>query len=136
MANGISSVGSLVRWGLIGGAVAGVVNVALHAVALFGLGDPMAGDGGMGFMAIPLPLTFISSVVPGAIAALVYAGAERITDRPTARFLQVAVAFLLISLAGPATMQGATTLTVIFLEVMHLVAGVAIMWGVVRGARP
>lgn len=136
MANGISSVGSLVRWGLIGGAVAGVVNVALHAVALFGLGDPMAGDGGMGFMAIPLPLTFISSVVPGAIAALVYAGAERITDRPTARFLQVSVAFLLISLAGPATMQGATTLTVIFLEVMHLVAGVAIMWGVVRGARP
>ena len=71
-----------------------------------------------------------------AIAALVYAGAERITDRPTARFLQVSVAFLLISLAGPATMQGATTLTVIFLEVMHLVAGVAIMWGVVRGARP
>ena len=136
MANGISSVGSLVRWGLIGGAVAGVVNVILHAVALFGLGDPMAGDGGMGFMAIPLPLTFISSVVPGAIAALVYAGAERITDRPTARFLQVSVAFLLISLAGPATMQGATTLTVIFLEVMHLVAGVAIMWGVVRGARP
>lgn len=136
MANGISSVGSLVRWGLIGGAVAGVVNVALHAVALFGLGDPMAGDGGMGFMAIPLPLTFISSVVPGAIAALVYAGAERITDRPTARFLQVSVAFLLISLAGPATMQRATTLTVIFLEVMHLVAGVAIMWGVVRGARP
>ena len=136
MANGISSVGSLVRWGLIGGAVAGVVNVALHAVALFGLGDPMAGDGGMGFMAIPLPLTFISSVVPGAIAALVYAGAERVTGRPTARFLQVSVAFLLISLAGPATMQGATTLTVIFLEVMHLVAGVAIMWGVVRGARP
>jgi hypothetical protein len=136
VANGISSVGSLVRWGLIGVAVAGVVNVALHAVALFGLGDPMAGDGGMGFMAIPLPLTFISSVVPGAIAALVYAGAERVTGRPTARFLQVSVAFLLISLAGPATMQGATTLTVIFLEVMHLVAGVAIMWGVVRGARP
>jgi hypothetical protein len=136
VANGISSVGSLVRWGLIGVAVAGVVNVALHAVALFGLGDPMAGDGGMGFMAIPLPLTFISSVVPGAIAALVYAGAERVTGRPTARFLQVSVAFLLISLAGPATMQGATTLTVIFLEVMHLIAGVAIMWGVVRGARP
>lgn len=134
--SGMSSVGSLVRWGLIGGAVAGVVNVVLHAVALFGLGDPMAGDGGMGFMAIPLPLTFIASVVPGAVAALLYAGAERVTGRPTARFLQVSVAFLLISLVGPATMQGATTLTVVFLEAMHVVAGIAIMWGVVRGARP
>ena len=82
MADGISSVESLVRWGLIGGAVAGVVNVALHAVALYGLSDPMAGDGGMEFMAIPLPLTFIASAVPGAVAALVYSGAERLSPRP------------------------------------------------------
>jgi hypothetical protein len=105
-------------------------------LALFGLGDPMAGDGGMGFMAIPIPLTFIASLVPGAFAALVYAAAERFTARPTARFLQVSAAFLLISLVGPATMQGATTLTVIFLALMHVVSGTAIMWGVVRGARP
>ena len=135
VANGMSSVGSLVRWGLIGGAVAGVVNVGLHAVALFGLGDPMAGDGGMGFMAIPLPLTFVASLLPGAIAGLVYAGVERFTGRPTARFLQVSGAFLLISMVGPATMQQATTVTVIVLAIMHVVAGVAIMWGVVRGAQ-
>jgi hypothetical protein len=67
---------------------------------------------------------------------LVYAWAERSTAHPTARFLQISVASLLISLVGPATLQGATTLTVIILEVMHLIAGGAIMWGVVRGARP
>jgi len=136
VANGMSSVGSLVRWGLIGGAVAGVVNVALHAVAVYALGDPMAGDGGMGFMAIPIPLTFVSSVMPGAVAALVHAAAERLVPRPTTRFLQVSVAVLLVSLVGPATMQGATTLTVIVLVAMHFVAAAGIVWGVVRGARP
>lgn len=135
MADGGSNVGSLVRWGLIGGALSGIVNVALHAVAVYGLGDPMAGDGGMGFMAIPIPLTFVASVLPGAVAALVHAAAQRLVARPTTRFLQLSVAVLLVSLVGPATMQGATTLTVIFLEAMHVVAAAGIMWGVVRGAR-
>jgi Family of unknown function (DUF6069) len=131
-----SSIGSLVLWGLIGGAFGGVLNVLLHVFALFGLGDPMAGDGGMGFMAIPVFLSFGSSVVPGAIAGLVYAALERLTSNTTSRFLQVSGAFLVVSLAGPLTMQGATPVTVAVLLAMHVIAGVPIMWGVIRGARP
>ncbi len=131
-----SSIGSLVLWGLIGGAIGGVLNVLLHVFALFGLGDPMAGDGGMGFMEVPVFLSFVSSVVPGAIAGLVYAALERLASNPTSRFLQVSGAFLVVSLAGPITMQGATTVTVAVLLAMHVIAGVPIMWGVVRGARP
>lgn len=101
-----SSIGSLVLWGLIGGAIGGVLNVLLHVFALFGLGDPMAGDGGMGFMAIPVFLSFGSSVVPGAIAGLVYAALERLTSNPTSRFLQVSGAFLVVSLAGGANHAG------------------------------
>jgi hypothetical protein len=33
-------------------------------------------------------------------------------------------------------MQGATTVTVAVLLAMHVIAGVPIMWGVIRGARP
>lgn len=131
-----SSIGSLVRWGLIGGAIGGVLNVVLHAFAAFGLGDPMAGDGGMGFMAFPIFLSFAASVMPGAIAALVYAALERLTARPTARFLQVSGVFLVVSSLGPLTLQGTTTVTVVALLAMHVIAGVFIMWGVVRGARP
>ena len=115
-------------WGLIGGVFGGVLNVLLHVFALLGLGDPMAGDGGMGFMAIPVFLSFGSSVVPGAIAGLVYAALERLTSNPTSRFLQVSGAFLVVSLAGPLTMQGATTVTVAVLLAMHVIAGVPIMW--------
>ncbi len=131
-----SRIGSLVRWGLMGGAIGGGLNVVLHAFAAFGLGDPMAGDGGMGFMEIPIFMSFAASVAPGAIAALVYAALERLTSRPSARFLQVSGAFLVVSLLGPLMMQGATTVTVAVLLAMHVIAGVPIMWGVVRGARP
>lgn len=131
-----SRIGSLVRWGLIGGAIGGVLNVVLHAFATFGLGDPMAGDAGMGFMEIPIFNVFGGSVAPGAIAALVYAALERLTSRPSARFLQVSCAFLVVSFLGPLTIQGATTVTVVVLLAMHVIAGVPIMWGVVRGARP
>ncbi len=131
-----TSLRSLGMWGLIGGAIGGVLNVMLHAFAAFGLGDPMAGDGGMGFMAIPIFMSFAASVGPGAVAALVYAALERVTSRPTAIFLPVSGAFLLVSLAGPLTMEGATTVTVWALSTMHVIAGVSIVWGVVRGARP
>lgn len=124
-----SRIGSLVRWGLIGGAIGGVLNVVLHACAAFGLGDPMAGDGGMGFMEIPIFMSFAGSVAPGAIAALVYAALERLAARPTARFLQVSGAFLVVSLAAPTSMQGTTTVTVVVLSAMHVIAGVGIMWG-------
>jgi hypothetical protein len=77
----------------------------------------------------------IASVVPAIFAALLAMLLNRVLAKPTKVFVGVAIAFGLFSMGGPFSLPGAGTGLRVVLALMHVVAGIAITWGIVTKGR-
>lgn len=123
------TVGSLLKQGLIGGAIAAVGNLIVYAIAL-GMGIPLripATPGAADLTALsPVPVV-ISSLIPAIGAALLLALLARFVARPRFIFLIVAGIFLALSFVPVLSLPVAASAQVT-LGLMHIVAGAAIVW--------
>ncbi|GEM_PF-1636346 len=70
----------------------------------------------------------IATIIPLAIATLLYALLARFTKRPNRIFWIIAIAFLLFSLYSPFSIPNVQMSMAIGLNVMHIVAGLSIAW--------
>ena len=76
-----------------------------------------------------------TTVVPALLAAMVFALLGRFTRRPVRNFVVLAALLLVLSFVTPLTVPGAPLSMVLALEVMHVVAAVVIVGGLVTLAR-
>lgn len=70
----------------------------------------------------------VASIIPLAIATLLYALLARFTKRANRIFWIIAIAFLLFSLYSPFSIPNVATSMAIGLNVLHIVAGLSIAW--------
>ena len=85
----------------------------------------------------PLTLGMVvgTTVVPAILAAVVFALLGRFTKRPVRNFVVVSAVLLVLSFVTPLTIPGAPLSMVLALELMHIVAAVAIVGGLTALAR-
>ena len=83
---------------------------------------------------IPVPSFAVASLLPALIAGGLLMLLGRFTTKARTAFLVIACAFAVLSLAGPATIGGASTATRMALMLMHLVAAVVISGALMRSA--
>ena len=83
---------------------------------------------------IPVPSFAVASFLPALIAGVLLMLLGRFTAKARTAFVVIACAFAVLSLAGPATIGGASTATRMALMLMHLVAAVVISGALLRGA--
>ncbi len=136
-----SGAGKLDTAGLWKGAALGAVAGALGNVALLLL----AGAAGVSRVAefvkgqpaveLALPQVAVASLVPAVVAALFAMALNAFSKSPARIFLGVSIAFGLFSLGGPLSLAGASLGLKVVLELMHVVAGVAIAGGILRFGR-
>lgn len=122
---------------LLGGFIAGILNLIL-GLAAQAAGAPLEGalEGpGTPIVGIPAPMFVVASVIPAVGAAGLYAGLRRMTEKADTVFVAIALIFGLLSMGGPATLEGASLSTKVILGLMHGVAGVAIPLGIFRFTR-
>jgi len=123
--------------GLAGAGLAAAGNLAVFGVAraagvsLMGQFDPKAPPA-----ALPIAMVVIASVVPALVATAALAVMNRLMRKPARVFAAIAAVFGLLSMGGPATLQGADGATKATLALMHVVAAAAIATALLRGARP
>jgi hypothetical protein len=128
--------GRVLASALLGGAVAGALNLAVYAVARLA-GVPFVGQFDPSGPAgpLPVPLVLVSSLVPAIAAGLFYLALRAITARANAAFVALAAIFTLVSFIPPLGIAGASLGTKLALEVMHVVAAIAITGSIVRRNR-
>lgn len=123
--------------GLIGAGIAAVGNLAVFAAAraagvnLIAQFDPKAPAA-----TLPVAMVVISSFVPAILATGVLAIMNRFMSKPSRAFAVLAAVFGLLSMGGPATLQGADGATKATLALMHVIAAVAIAGALLRRGRP
>lgn len=85
----------------------------------------------------PLTLGMVvgSTVVPALLAGVVFALLGRFTRRPTRNFVVLSGVFLALSFVTPLTIPGAPLPMVLAMELMHIVAVVVIVGGLITLAR-
>lgn len=120
-------------FGLAGGAVGALVNVATFAVARLA---------GVDFVAtfqppappnqLPAAMVLIASVVPSLFASLLFYGAARFGQRGVTAFVAFAALFALLSLGGPFGLPDASLGTKLALDVMHVFSAIAIVGALLR----
>jgi Family of unknown function (DUF6069) len=123
---------------LLGGLLSGILNLLL-GLGAGAAGAPLEGalaGPGTPIVGIPAPMFLVASVIPAVGAALLYAGLRRLTEKSDTIFVVISVVFGLLSMAGPAMLEGATVPTKAILGLMHVVAGVGIVLGIFRTTRP
>ncbi len=124
------------RAGLIGGALAAILNLVLYFAGRALQGGPLliAPPGSAGPMALPLVAVLLFCLMPGLAAGLLYALFSRLSARPERWLLGAALVVYALFFIGP---FGAATsaVTVWTLQLMHLVAAAAILWAIFRYAR-
>jgi hypothetical protein len=122
-----ASIGTIWRNGLIAAAVAAVGNAVL-----FFIGAAMGAfpDTVLTPMGIPITVVsvIVSSVVGVLLGTLAYTGLNAFTKNPNRWFLILAVLVLVVTAFNPFTLPGAPMLMIVFLELMHLVAGGAAIY--------
>jgi hypothetical protein len=127
--------GTLAGQGLLGGAIAAVVNVALF----FGskaAGVPMTGEFQPGVLGeLMLPLVVVSSVMPGFFGAVVALLFQKFTKNPARNFVILSAVFCGLSLAGPAGVKQIAVSTIVVMELMHVVAAVGIAGALYRALK-
>jgi hypothetical protein len=130
-----TSFGALVVQGLLGGALAAVVNVAV----LFGakaVGVTLEGEFQPGVSSVlPLAPVVISSLVPALPSALVAWLLQKYTAAGARNFAVVAVVFTLVSFFGPVAVAGASVGTKVAMNLMHVVAALGIAGFQLRALR-
>lgn len=109
--------------GLTGGLIAAAINLVIYFIA-----GPLIAELPDGTVdQITLPFVLTASVVPSIFAAIFLWGLHRFTGNATRIFQIVAVVFLVLSFFSPFS-AAQTTATAIWLILMHIVAGAAIIW--------
>ena len=85
----------------------------------------------------PLTLGMVvgTTVVPALLAGVVFALLGRFTRRPVRNFVVLAVVLLMLSFATPLTIARAPLSMVVTLELMHVLAAVVIVGGLVALTR-
>ncbi len=81
---------------------------------------------------MPVPSFAVASFLPALIAGGLLVLLGRFTTRARTAFVVIACAFALLSLAGPATVGGASAATRVALMFMHIVAAVIISGTLMR----
>lgn len=76
---------------------------------------------------MPIALVVVMSVVPVLIAAAVLWALYRFTEQPLRTFRAIGLVVLVVSLAGPLTLEDTATSTKLALIVMHVIAAAAIL---------
>jgi len=118
-----------------GGAVAATANTVL-----FRLLDRLGVDFSIQTSAtapaapIPAPSFAVASFLPALVAGGLLILLDRFTTKARTAFVVIACAFAVLSLAGPATVGGASAATRMALMLMHLVAAVVISGALMRSA--
>jgi hypothetical protein len=133
------SFGALLRAGAIAGIIAAAVNLILYLVAknVFDVSFiiPMQGPGSE-LGVLPWPMVVIFSFIPAILAAAFLWLLARFLRHPLLVFQIVAVVLLILSFGAPLNLgDDADTPTKVWLELMHVVAGVAIIGSLTMAAR-
>ena len=76
-----------------------------------------------------------STVVPALVAGVVFALLGRFTRRPVRNFVVLVAVLLVLSFVTPLTISGAPLSMILAMELMHVVAAVVIVGGLVVLAR-
>jgi len=118
-----------------GGATAAAANTGLFLL-LHGLGVDFSIQPIPTAPAAPIPIYnfAVASFLPALIAGGLLLLLGRFTTRAATTFVVIACAFCLVSLAGPATVGGASAATRMALMLMHLLAAVVISTALMRSA--
>ena len=119
---------------LAGGVIAAVANSIVLLIAQAAVGPLMVTVPGMPEQAISIGAIFFSCILPAFIAAGLLWALGRFTQRPIRTFTIIAVVALVLSFASPFTAQ-MTGGTRVVLEIMHVIAAVAIIGALTRMAR-
>jgi hypothetical protein len=117
------TIGSTIIAGLIGGGIAAAINLVIYFIV--GPLNVTQPDGALGPVTL-IPI-LMASIVPGAFGGIFLWLSRRFTKNGTRTFQIIAVILLLLSLASP-FMAAETTSIALSLDLMHLVAGGAIIW--------
>lgn len=122
------SIGELAKRGAIGATGAALGNAFLAWIAGAALPIPEA------FVPLGIPRVVFLTVVGAALATVTYAIVDRVSSDPEPAFVKVAVIALVLSfipdillLVNPSAVPGTTTLGVLVLMVMHVVAAAIIV---------
>lgn len=125
------------RTGLLAAILASAANVAVYAIAR---------GGGVSFrmplklidpdkpVVLPVEMVILASVIGAVAGTVVFALLRRFDPRHPRLFVVIGLGFLVLSLAGPLTLDDTGAATKWWLEVMHVVAGLTIIGLLVRSA--
>jgi hypothetical protein len=129
-------IGKFVQAGLIGGAIAAVINIILFFIGQAVNGGPLivTPPGQSGVQAIPWFMVILMSILPGVIAGALYGILNRFTARPTPIFLVIAAVVFVFMFFNPISSAQGTT-AILFLEVMHVVVAGFVIWRILGVAR-
>lgn len=120
--------------GAFGGAiVAAILNVAVFGVAASIVG-PLSGkfDPNAPATALPAFQVVVASIVPAIAATLFTMLLNTFTSKPSRILVFVAAGFTLLSMGGPMSIAEASGATKMALALMHVIAGAAITFGILR----
>jgi hypothetical protein len=129
--------GGIFKGALIGGIAAGVLNIGLFFVgkaagAKFLLTEPGSAE----LIPIPPYQPMVNSVMAAIVAAAVMAGLAKVAGEKAWKiFLGVAAAVFLLFFTFPIKMLPGDTLSIAFLEIMHVPTAIGIMGGIWRYGR-
>lgn len=115
---------------LVAAAAALLINVILYFLGdIFGAFPPSVQTQGQPFTVIPVTLT---SFFPVIVAALIFLLLVRFTAQPKRIFYIVAAVLFALMIFMPFTVAGALILTIVILELMHIVVAAGTVWAVSR----
>jgi hypothetical protein len=128
-------VGRTIIVGLLAGLVAAVANTLWYVIsrALFSVPYIVQPNPSMPLMDLPVSAIFVTCLIPGFGAALIYWALGRFTARPTRIFIVIAAIFAVISCV-PAMIMPVELSTRLALSTMHFIAGAIITYGLTRYA--
>jgi hypothetical protein len=129
------SVGGVIK----NGAIAGVIGIVINAILYF-IGAAMGAFPPTVLNPAGQPITIVSVITVGLVGAIAgtigYLILSRIMVQPLAnRWFVILAVIVLIGMAfTPFTLPGAPTSMIVFLEIMHLVIGGALIYYLPRSA--
>jgi hypothetical protein len=129
-------ISKFVQAGLVGGAIAAVLNLILLFIGQAVNGGPLLvmPPGQSIVQGVPWFLVILTSILPGVIAGVLYGLLNRFTARPTPIFLVVAAIIFVLMFFSPLSAAQSTT-TILILEIMHVVVAGFVIWRILGVAR-
>jgi hypothetical protein len=121
----------LLKTGLVAGVVVAIINVTIYLISKSAgiISDNILLAGGEPLTLVPV---VISSLLPAIFASLLLWAISKYSGNPVRVFSFIGWGFLLISMGGPFSAQGLPIGMRISLALMHLVAGVTILYMLTR----